>query len=96
MKAVIIAYNEALSEEVMEVLEKTGVQAYTQWTNVLGKGTASGPHLMTPVWPVANNVLFCVVEEKQAGILLEGIRGLRDNFLNEGIKAFQISIEDMT
>jgi len=96
MKAVIIAYNEALSEEVMEVLEKNGVQAYTQWTKALGKGTASGPHLMTTVWPVANNVLLCVVEEAVAPLLLEGVRGLREEFSFEGVKAFQISIEAVT
>jgi len=96
MKAVIIAYNEALSEEVMEVLEKNGVQGYTLWPKVLGKGTASGPHLMTNVWPVANNVLLCIVEDAVAALLLEGVRGLRSEFSFEGVKAFQFSIEDMT
>lgn len=96
MKAVIVGYNEALSEEVMEVLEKNGIQGYTQWANVLGKGIASGPHLMTNVWPVANNVLLCVVEEDVASRLLEEVRGLRAEFSSEGVKAFQFSIEAVT
>ena len=96
MKAVIIAYNEALSEELMEILEKNGVEGYTLWTKALGKGIASGPHLMTTVWPVANNVILCVVEEAVASRLLEEVRSLRREFSFEGVKAFQFSIEDMT
>ncbi len=96
MKAVIIAYNEALRDELMEILEKNGVQGYTLWTQVLGKGVASGPHLMTTVWPVANHVLLCVVEEAVASRLLDEVRGLRSEFSFEGVKAFQFSIEAVT
>ncbi|MBN1900540.1 hypothetical protein JW926_04355 [Candidatus Sumerlaeota bacterium] len=96
MKAVIIAYNEAIDEEVMEVLDKNEVKAYTKWTKTLGKGTASGPHLMTNIWPIANNVIFCVVEENQASGALKDIRSLREEFPQEGIKAFQIPVEEVT
>ena len=96
MKGILITYNEAMEQEIMEVLQGNGVESYTKWIKVLGKGKASGPHLMTPVWPKANNVLFCVISEKQARGMLEGIGALRKKFLKEGIKAFQIPVEELT
>jgi hypothetical protein len=96
MKGIIIAYNEAMEQEIMDILQNNGIENYTKWEKVLGKGGASGPHLMTPVWPKANNVLFCVVSEKEAGGMLQDIRALRDKFRKEGIKAFQIPVEELT
>ena len=96
MKMIVIAYNEAVDEEVMDVL-KANVQAeFTKWTKVLGWGQHSEPHLMTTVWPKANNFLMtCVADEKVAGIM-QGVRELRKTLGYEGVKAFSIPVEDMT
>jgi len=96
MRMVLIAYNEAIDEEVAEVLEASGVKGYSKWTRVLGRGDASGPHLATPVWPKANNVLMIGVSEEQATQILDGIRGLRRTMGAEGVKAFTWNIEDAT
>lgn len=96
MKMVVIAYNEALDQEVVELLEACGVEGYTQWTKVYGKGKASGPHLGTHVWPKANNVLAALTDEATAGRLMEGVRKLRKRLAREGIKAFVIPCEEVT
>jgi nitrogen regulatory protein PII len=96
MKMVLIASNEAIDEEVMEVLEASGVEGYSKWTRVLGRGEASGPHLATPVWPKANNVFMVGVSEEQAAKILDGVRDLRRTLGAEGVKAFTWNIEDAT
>jgi len=96
MKMVLIAYNEAIDEELTEILDASGVQGYSKWTQVLGHGRSSGPHLATPVWPKANNVLMVGVDEEQARQLLDAVRNLRRSLGREGVKAFTWNVEDVT
>ncbi|MBS3763696.1 MAG: hypothetical protein KGZ25_10385 [Planctomycetes bacterium] len=96
MKLLLIAYNEALDDEVMGVLSDAGVKTYTKWTKVLGKGEGSGSHLGTHVWPKQNNVLAIVVEDDVVNGLIEGVRHLREEFRHEGVKAFVLPVEMVT
>ncbi|MCK4299013.1 MAG: hypothetical protein KAX80_05755 [Planctomycetes bacterium] len=96
MKMVLIAYNEAIDDEVAEVLQRCGADAYTKWTGVQGQGKVSGPHLGSHVWPKRNNVLAAVVPEDVAQALMEGIRNLRTTLGPEGAKAFLLPVEDVT
>jgi len=96
MKLVLVVYNEAVDDEVLEVLEKISVESYTKWTKVLGRGERSGPHLMTHVWPKANNVLAAVADDDTAAKLLDGVRELRERLAQEGIKAFSWQVEGVT
>jgi nitrogen regulatory protein PII len=97
MKLVLIAYNEAIDGEVMELLEKNlGECCYTKWTKVLGKGKTSGPHLLSHVWPKANNVLAVCVDDGQAQNIIEGVKGLRKHLGHEGVKAFVVPLEAIT
>lgn len=96
MKLILITYNEAVDEEVMELLDDNSVEGYTKWTKILGKGKSSGPHLLTHVWPKANNVLAACVDDGPAAGLMEGVRKLRETIGHEGVKAFQIPLEAVT
>jgi len=96
MKLVLVAYNEALDEEVGGLLDKNGAEGYTKWTKVYGQGQTSGPHLGTHIWPKANNVLAVVTDGDTAGKLLDGVRELRKRLSKEGIKAFLLPCEEMT
>jgi len=96
MKMILIAYNEAIDEEVMEMLKRNSAEGYTKWTKVLGNGSAGGPHLLTHVWPKANNVLAICVEDEQSEAILEGIRALRETVGREGVKAFVVPVEAIT
>ena len=96
MKLVFVAYNQAIDSEVMEVMDSLGLEGYTKWTEVLGKGRTSGPHLLSHVWPKGNNVLLTVVGDDVATRLLAGVRGLRESVGKEGAKAFVLNVEEMT
>lgn len=96
MKMVMICYNEAFDEEIIEILEQTKVLGYTKWTKVLGKGQTSEPHLLSHVWPKANNVIMTAVEEQIADSVLEKVKLLKWKIGTEGLKAFMWQIDQMT
>ena len=96
MKLIMICYNEAIDDEVIELLEQADVKGYTKWTKVQGKGKTSGPHLITAIWPKANNVVAAVLPEEVASAVFGKVRQMRKKLGSEGIKAFMWQIEDIT
>jgi len=96
MKMVMIAYNEAIDAEVMEVLADCGLKNYTKIMGTFGRGSTSGTHLGNDIWPGRNNILYIACEEKQAVQLLSWIKELRRKLGKEGIKAFILPVEETT
>lgn len=96
MKLIMICYNEAIDDEITELLQRADVKGYTKWTKVLGKGQTSEPHLLSHIWPKANNVVAVAVEEQAAGIILENIREMKTKVGTAGLKAFMWEIDDVT
>lgn len=96
MKMVIITYNEAMDDEVMELLAEASIKNYTKTTGAFGSGQTSGTHMGNDIWPGLNNILYIACEEKDSKELLSRIKALRKDFGKEGIKAFLLPIEDLT
>lgn len=96
MKAVLIIHGAAIDAEVHEALAAIGVECYSKFTNVLGKGHGSEPHLNTEVWPGVNYGTLAVVEPAKAQQVMQTVRKLRETLGSEGIKAFLWEIEDGT
>ncbi len=97
MKMVIIAYNEALDQEVLEALEACcDLVRYTKWTKVMGRGRQSEPHLLDHVWPKANNVLMTCADDEKARRIMDRVRELRRHVGKQGIKAFLLPVDDVT
>lgn len=89
MKAVFIVYNQANSERVEYMLDRLDIRGYTQWADVRGRGSVSGPpHLGTHTWPEMNSAIMAVVPEEKVDILLEKVKSM--DAINEevGVRAF--------
>jgi len=95
-KMVMVIYNEALDDEVMEVLTKCASKNYTKIPGVFGQGASSGTHLGNDIWPGRNNILYIVCAEEKAKIALSYIRELRKRLGKEGVKAFLLPVEEVT
>jgi len=93
---VMISYNEAIDEEVMEALENCALKNYTKITAVFGKGNTSGTHLGDDIWPGRNNILYVACQDNEAKQLFACIRELRKKLVREGVKAFAWSLEEVT
>lgn len=96
MKMIVIAYNEAIDMEVMEALEECRLKNFTKVPGVYGRGTTSGTHLGTDIWPGRNNLLYVAAPEDDVARLMTCVRGLRRRYGREGVKAFVLPVEDVT
>lgn len=96
MKMAMLVYNEALDNEVMEILENCLMKNYTKLTGVFGCGTSSGTHLGTDIWPGRNNILYVACEEAVAKKIIASVKQIRKSLGVEGIKAFLMPLEDLT
>ena len=97
MKAVLITYNVAIHDEVMEKLTSMDLlDGFTRLERVIGKGKSSGPHFGSHIWPAYNSALLIVTEEEKSARILQAVRELREKFAKEGIKAFSWTIEEIT
>ena len=94
MKMVMIAYNEAIDDEVMEDLKNCSIENYTKINGAFGKGNASGTHLGDDIWPGRNNILYVACLEAQAKQLLSCIKELRKKLGSEGLKGFVWNLEE--
>ena len=94
MKAIMIIYNQALTEKIDFLLEKLHIRGFTQWPLVLGAGSTDGePRMGTHTWPEMNSALLTVVNDDQVDPLLEKIKKLDSINKEVGIRAFVWNIE---
>ena len=96
MKMLMLIFNEAIDEEVLELLESCKLDTYTRINAVSGKGRSSGTHLGTDIWPGRNNTLLLAVADDKVQPALNGIRELRKTLGAEGVKAFVWNLEAAT
>lgn len=96
MKMLMIVYNEAMDNEVMEALESCVMKNYTKISKVFGRGASSGTHLGNDIWPGLNNIIYIVCEETQIKKMLSVVRELRKEVGHEGIKGFVLPVEEIS
>jgi hypothetical protein len=96
MKMMMLVYNEAIDNEVMEILESCSMRNYTKITGVFGCGTSSGTHLGTDIWPGRNNIMYVACEEVIGKKIIVLVKQLRKSVGGEGVKAFLMPLEDLT
>ncbi len=96
MKAVMIIYNQAHTEKVEYMLDKLGINGYSLWENVQGRGTSTGvPHLGTHTWPEINKSILTVIDDNLVDELLDKVKRIDDMNDEVGIRAFTWDILKM-
>ena len=95
LKMLMIIYNEALDNEVMEIMQDSLVKNYTKITKTFGRGESSGIHLGTDIWPGLNNIMYVACQEPQAKGILLRIKELKQNAGQEGIRVFVLPLEEV-
>jgi len=61
----LILYPKELEDEVIQVLEATGVPGYTEMPKMVGRGRHVR-HFDNPVWPGATGAVFTIVQPEEA------------------------------
>jgi len=96
MKIAFLVSNEVISPRVMKLLEEAGIDYYTRWEHVKGKGHGTDPHLDTRSFP-GTNVVFMIAFEQE--LTLEKLVGEIQNANKEiprpddHIRLFQVPLE---
>ena len=89
MKAVMIVYNQAHTEKVEYVLERLGINGYSLWEKVQGKGSNTGvPHLGTHTWPEINKIMLTIIDDDLVEALLQKVKKIDTANEEVGIRAF--------
>jgi len=94
MKILLVVYNEAIEDKVMESLKETGIEEYTRVPTVYGVGKSSGPHMGTHIWPSTNSMLIISCDDSTARSALDKIAALKEENRKLGIKAFLLNQEE--
>ena len=63
MKLAFVIHNEHYTRQVMDLLARCGIDYYTRWEQVMGKGHQTEPHLGRGGYPSLNGVLMIGFEE---------------------------------
>ena len=96
MKAIMITYNQAFYDDIVEVLNQNGVKGYTEWDEIKGHGSVSGePHLGSHAWPTLNNAIFTIMEDTQVDGVLNDLHAKDEKTPELGLRAFVWNIEKM-
>ena len=96
MKIVFVIYNEVYNSRVMELLSSLGIDYYTRWEQVKGKGHGTDPHLGTRSFPGMNSVLMIAFREEDAlGGLVKAITEANAEIIrpDDHIRLFQVPLE---
>ena len=96
MKSVMIVFNQANTGRVEYMLDVLGINGFTFFEQVQGRGTNGGePRRGTHAWPEMNSAVICVVPNEKVPELLESVQKLDARNPEVGVKAFTWNIEQM-
>ena len=96
MKALFIACDQALYDEVQHIMSSLGVRGYTSWEEVQGCGGENGdPHLGDHAWPAMNSALSSVMEDKKAEEFLARLKQMDEQNHEQGMRAFAWEVTQM-
>ena len=96
MKIAFIVYNNVFNERLMEILSELGVDYYTRWDEVKGKGHGTDAHLGTRVYPEMNAVLMIAFQtEEILESLIRRIAEVNTEIIraDDKIRLFQVPLE---
>jgi hypothetical protein len=96
MKIVFIVYHDILEDRISLVQEQLGIDFFTKWENVTGKGHTTDAHLGTRTFPGYNTVkMVAFTDEYQLDEFIEEIGKLNNEMLraDDKVRVFQLPLE---
>ena len=94
MKSVMIVFNQANTERVEYMLDYLGINGFTFFEQVQGRGTNGGePRRGTHTWPEMNSCVITIIPDEKLGSLLEAVKKLDMRNEEVGVRAFVWNIE---
>jgi hypothetical protein len=98
MKMTFVVYYERIDTQVMSMLETLGIDYYTRWENLKGKGHGTEPHIGVGTYVRMNSALMIAFEDEAPlaaltnAIIASNEKARRPD---ERIRLFQVPLERM-
>jgi len=92
MNLLFITYDADFDEDVMKMLDSLGVNGFTKWDRVLGKGENSDPKLDDSVWPGFNCAVATVIGDEDEERVLETLTKFSLQIDGKGFKVFVLPV----
>ena len=94
MKSIMITFDQAYNERIVELLDRLNCRGFTRWEQVQGRGTNGGePRRGTHTWPEMNSAVMTVIDDDRVPELLSYVRRLDMRNEEVGVRAFVWNIE---
>ena len=94
MKAVMITFDQAHYEHIIDALDRLKCRGYTSWNQVNGRGSRDGdPHLGSHAWPSMNSAILTIVPDERVDALLARLREFDNEKPRLGLRAFTWTLD---
>lgn len=94
MKAIMITFDQAHYERIVDLLERNNCRGFTAWPQVMGRGSRQGdPHYGSHAWPSMASAILTVVDDSKVDSVLGILKALDDERPKLGLRAFVWGIE---
>lgn len=89
MKAIFVACNQSIYDEVLDIMNRMQMRGYTGWEELMGCGSRNGePHLGNHAWPTMNSALLTVTDDGKVEEFLKSLKELDRANEKQGLRAF--------
>ena len=89
MKAIFVACNQSIYDEVLDIMNRMQMRGYTGWEELMGCGSRNGePHLGNHAWPTMNSALLTVTDDSKVDEFLKSLKELDEANEMQGLRAF--------
>lgn len=94
MKSILITFDQAFYERIIELLNRRNCRGFSYLPQVQGRGSHTGePHYGSHAWPSMCSAILTVVPDEKVDGLLEALHALDIETEMLGLRAFVWNIE---
>ena len=94
MKSIMIAFDQAHQDVIINILQHSLVRGYTEFPITQGKGSFTGdPHLGSHAWPSMCSTIITIVDDDRVEPVLKRLKNLDNMYPDLGLRAFVWNIE---
>lgn len=89
MTAILITFDQAHYEAIMDILERNNCRGFTSWREVQGRGSMTGePHLGSHAWPSMASAIITMVDDAKVESVMLRLKALDEERPRLGLRAF--------
>lgn len=94
MKSIMITFDQAYNERIVELLDRMNCRGFTRWEQVQGRGSKNGePHYGSHAWPSMCSAIMTVVDDHKVQPLLDKLHEMDQETEMLGLRAFVWNVE---